>query len=141
MWVKIDNQNFDVTMGAPDGAEVAELVGLFLLNEINKVVPTAGLYRDDGLGVLKMSGPQVAKVVKKLHALFKKYKLKITVEANMKTTDFLDFEMDLNTGKVKPYRKPNNHPKYINVESSHPKTTIKSLPKMIQTRLSTLSST
>ena len=59
----------------------------------------------------------------------------------MKATDFLDFYMDLNTGKVKPYRKPNNYPNYINVESSHPKTTIKALPKMIQTRLSSLSST
>ena len=123
------------------GAEVAELVGLFLSSEINKLIPSAGLYRDDGAGVVQMSGPQITKVVKKLHAIFKKYKLKITVEANLKTTDFLDFEMDLNTAKVRPYRKPNNHPNYINVDSSHPKTTIKALPKMIQTRLSSLSST
>ena len=141
VWLKINNKDFDVTMGAPDGAEVAELVGLFLLSEINKLIPSAGLYRDDGAGVVQMSGPQITKVVKKLHAIFKKYKLKITVEANLKTTDFLDFEMDLNTAKVRPYRKPNNHPNYINVDSSHPKTTIKALPKMIQTRLSSLSST
>ena len=105
------------------------------------MIPTAGIYRDDGAGVVKMSGPQITKVVKKLHALFKKYKLKITVEANLKAIDFLDFYMDLNTGKVKAYRKPNNYPNYINVESSHTKTTIKALPKMIQTRLSSLSST
>ena len=45
--------NFDVTMGAPDGAEVCELVGLFLLSEIKEAFPSLdfGLYRDDGLAV------------------------------------------------------------------------------------------
>ena len=41
--------------------------------------------------------------------------------------------MDVNTGKAKAYRKPNNYPNYINMESSHPKNTIKALPNMIQT--------
>ena len=31
-WVKRDNPDFDVTMGSYDGAEVCELVGLYLLN-------------------------------------------------------------------------------------------------------------
>ena len=30
-WIKKDNYMFDVTMGSFDGAEVCELVGLFLL--------------------------------------------------------------------------------------------------------------
>ena len=44
---------FDVTMGAPDGAEVCELVGLFLLNEIKSKFPELefGIYRDDGLAI------------------------------------------------------------------------------------------
>ena len=32
-WVKKENENFDVTQGAFDSAEVSELVGLFLLSE------------------------------------------------------------------------------------------------------------
>ena len=32
IWVKKDNPNFDVTMGSFNGAEVCELVGLYLLN-------------------------------------------------------------------------------------------------------------
>ena len=32
IWVKKDNPYFDVTMGSFNGAEVCELVGLFLLN-------------------------------------------------------------------------------------------------------------
>ena len=51
VWVKKDNPDFDVTMGSFGGAEVCELVGLYLLDILrqefgeNKI----GLYRDDGL--------------------------------------------------------------------------------------------
>ena len=31
-WIKKDNSSFDVTMGSYDGAEVCELVGLFILS-------------------------------------------------------------------------------------------------------------
>ena len=54
-WVKKQSALFDVTMGAYDGAEVCELVGtymLFLISEkYNK--KDFGLYRDDGLGVVR----------------------------------------------------------------------------------------
>ena len=51
-WVKKGEVNFDVGMGAFHGAQVFELVGLFLLNLL-KGLPNfeAILYRDDGLGV------------------------------------------------------------------------------------------
>jgi hypothetical protein len=54
-WVKKGNTQFDVTMGAYDGAEVCELVGCFLLAEISKKFErnNIGLYRDDGLAVLR----------------------------------------------------------------------------------------
>ena len=44
---------FDVTMGASGGAEISELVGSFLLDEISKKYDknSIGLYRDDGLSV------------------------------------------------------------------------------------------
>ena len=52
-WVKKngENQLFDVTMGSYDGAEVCELVGLFLLSKLQPLlgVNRVGLYRDDGL--------------------------------------------------------------------------------------------
>ena len=51
-WIK-KNGLFDVTMGAPDGAEICELVGLFLLDKVRTDFPdlSFGLYRDDGLAV------------------------------------------------------------------------------------------
>ena len=62
--------------------------------------------------------------------------MKIVVEGNLKRIDFLDFEMDLEKETVKPWRKPNSEPKYINVSSSRPRANIKSLPGMIAKRLS-----
>ena len=141
VWIKKTGEKFDVSMGSPDGAEVAEFVGLYLLSLVNKEFPDSGLYRDDGAGVVRLSGPQTTKLVKKLHKIFNGEGLKITVEANLKTIDYLDFEMNLETGIVKPWRKPNSKPKYINVSSCHPNANIKSLPGMIQNRLSSLSST
>ena len=49
-------------MGSYDGAEVCELVELFLLNELNELFgkDNVGLYRDDGLAIVKnTSGPQM----------------------------------------------------------------------------------
>ena len=43
----------DVTMGSFDGAEVSELVGLFILNSLQKLFgKTVSVYRNDGLPVL-----------------------------------------------------------------------------------------
>ena len=111
-----------------------------MLSQVNKIFPESGLYRDDGAGVVRMTGPQITKLVKKLHKIFNEEGLKITVEANLKVIDYLDFEMNLDTGTVKPWRKPNSTPKYINVSSCHPQSNIKSLPGMVQARLSSLSS-
>ena len=58
IWAKKDNNKFDVTIGAWDGAEVAELVGLFIMDKVDKILPLSGLYRDDGLAVTQKSGPE-----------------------------------------------------------------------------------
>ena len=47
-WVKKGNENFDVGMGAWDGAETTDLVGLFLLSKMQNLDADLGLYRDDG---------------------------------------------------------------------------------------------
>ena len=49
-------------MGAYDGAEVAELCGLYVLHKLESVI---GLYRDDGLAVVKGSGPDIERLRKK----------------------------------------------------------------------------
>ena len=71
--------------------------------------------------------------------LFKDEGLDITVEPNLKITDFLDITLNLNTGKFYPYRKPNDTPLYVNKKSNHPPCIIKRLPIMINKRLSDIS--
>ena len=63
-WIKKQGGLFDVSMGAYDGPEVCELVNPYLLYVLSKKYSKNqfGLYRDDGLFVLKnKSGPQVKK--------------------------------------------------------------------------------
>ena len=70
-WVKKINQDFDVTMGSYDGAEVCELVGLFLLSKMKENFKNLnfGLYRDDGLGFThKLSGPKVERLRKDIRS-------------------------------------------------------------------------
>ena len=55
-WVKKDTSvEFDVTMGSYDGAEVCEIVGLFILDMLSKLFEknSIGLYRDNGLSFLQ----------------------------------------------------------------------------------------
>ena len=51
---------FDVTMGSYDGAEVDKLVGTIFLSKLGNVIgeKNTGLYRDDGLGVLRNINPR-----------------------------------------------------------------------------------
>ena len=71
-----------VTMSAYDVGEIFELVGLFILYKFQQIrkINNFGLYKDDGLAVVKnMSGPQYEKVKKELHVLFKEFGLNLTL--------------------------------------------------------------
>ena len=142
-WVKKDNSQFDVTMGSFDGAEICELVGLFILNKISKILGTenVGLYRDDGLAIIRSkSGPEMERTKKAIIQLFKSINLKITIECNLTNTDFLDVSFDLVQGDYKPFCKNNNTPRYVNALSNHPPNIKKEIPNMISKRLSANSS-
>ena len=141
-WRKKTTDNFDIAMGSYDGAECAELVGLFILNKIRDIIPHkhVGLYRDDGLAVLPGTQSEIERIKKRLHNLFKSFGLKIEVTAGMKVTDFLDIKLDLTTSTHRPHMKDNNQPIYINRKSNHPPNIKRQLPEMIGKRLSSLSS-
>ena len=129
-------------MGSFDGAEVCELVGLYLLNKIKPLLGSnnVGLYRDDGLAIVhKANGPKVGRLRKDIISLFKDEGLSITIDTNLIETDFLDVSFNLNTGKYFPFKKPNNTPLYIHSKSNHPPSIIKQLPSMTNKRISSLS--
>ena len=103
-------------MGSFDGAEVRELVGLYLLNKIKPLFGSnnVGFYRDDGLAIVhKANGLKVDRLRKDIISLFKDEGLSITINTNLIETDFLDVSFNLNTGKYFPFKKLNNKPLYI----------------------------
>ena len=72
----------------------------------------AGLYKDDGLGVVNdANGQKLDRLRKDIIEIFKSEGLSITRETNLIETDFLDVTFNLHTGKYFPYRKPNNDPR------------------------------
>ena len=141
-WTKKSQETmFDVTMGSFDGAETCEVVGSYLLSILKKKFGDCiGLYRDDGLAAFKKTPQQLEKIKKQICKIFSDNGLRITVEANAKVINYLDVTLDLNTGQYQPYNKPGNTPSYIHHESNHPPNIIKSVPKSINKRLATISS-
>ena len=71
-WVKKNEPGFVVSMGSLDSAEVCELVGLFLLSHLENLIPQnqLGLYRDDGLAVVNLPGPEVERLSKNVKLSF-----------------------------------------------------------------------
>ena len=127
-WVKKNNVGlFDVTMGSHDGAEVCELIGLFILKHLSEKFgnENVGLYRDDRLTLVRgTSGPLADKSRNELHAIFNNLGLEITADVNNHIVNFLDITLNLQEGSFSPYRKPNNDPLYIDHRSNHPPSVI-----------------
>ena len=93
-------------MGSYDGAEICELVGLYLLNRLSIVIDksSVGLYRDDGLAAINnANGPKLDRIRKDIIVLLKEEGLSITIETNLIETDFLDVTFNLATKKYFPF--------------------------------------
>ena len=134
---------WDITMGAYDGAQVTDLVGLYILHQLKTNIPEIdfGIYRDDGLGVHRRIPLTKLKGIKtKIVNLFEEMGLKITTEINTMKVNFLDVTLDLNNETYMPFRKPNDEPIYINRYSNHPRHVKENLPKAVNKRLNDLSS-
>eukprot|EP00794_Sanderia_malayensis_P002046 gene2046-biopygen1849 len=129
-------------MGSYDCAEVNELVGLLILNNLCDTYreENIGLYRDDGLAVFRnTTGPQADSIRKNIIRHFKSHGLNITLHTNLKIVSHHDVTFNLNNETYYPYRKPNNQPLYINVKSNHPANIIKKLLDSINRRISDIS--
>ena len=143
-WTKKNHSSlFDVIMDSFDGAEVCELIGLFLLDNLSEKYGknSVGLYRDDGLVFLRdASGSKSERTRKDITREFKRQGLNISISANRKICNFLDLTLKLTDGSYYPYRKPNNETLYIDTDSNHPPTIIKHLPAAIGRLISDISS-
>ena len=117
IWMKKgENALFDGTKGLYNGADVHELVGIYLLGKLSNIIDKkkTGLYRDDWLSVIgNANGLKLDRLRKDVIAILHNEGLNITIDSNLTTTDFLDVTLDLFLGKYSPYRKPNDCPLFV----------------------------
>ena len=117
-------------MGSYDGAETCELVGSFLLSQLQDLKINVGLYRDDGLAITNATSRDTENIKKEIFRIFNNNGLHITIEANKQIINFLDVTLNLNRPSLQ----------YVHRESNHPPITTKNIPAGIKKRLSSLSS-
>ena len=128
-------------MRSYDGAETCELVGCYLLSQLNQIPGIEiGLHRDDGLAVLNQTPREIERAKKEICQIFARNNLKITIEANKKVVNFLDVTLDLNTGKFRPYAKPLSTTLYVHSQSNYPPKILEIIPEAINRRLFSISS-
>ena len=79
------------------------------------------LYRCKGVALFKnINGHCPDKTRKEYHQLFKENGLSLEIECNLKTVNYLDITLHLNTGTYKPYHKPSDEILYIHAKSNLP---------------------
>ena len=139
-WTKKDTYScFDVTMGSYDGAEICELVGTHLLSLLANTVDKkdCGLYRDDGLIILrKTNRKKMERIRKSVINIFKDVSFKNEVKSNLKIVPFLDVTFNLSNECYSPYKKPNYNLLHVNTSSNYPPQIIKMLQSSTNERLS-----
>ena len=122
-WKKKDaDTTFDVTMGSYDGAELCELIGICIQSILTNILSkdNMGLYRDDGLFILrKINKQQTDSVRKKIISIFKNIDFKIEIVTNLTEVDFLDVTLNLENNTYYLYEKPNDKLIYIDVLMYH----------------------
>ena len=144
IWVKKTGE-FDVTMGSPDGAEVSELVGLYLLEQLRQtmiILPknSFGLYRDDGiLAFQTASGRRQEYIRQDLKDFFAEQGFKIEISPASSFIDYLDVRLHV-TGEHEIYYKENADTKYVHIQSNHPCSVLKNFKTNTENRLSKLCS-
>ena len=119
MWKKTNsNDNFNVPMGSFHGAEVCDLVGLYLLNPFaNNIIDTksVGLYKGDGLAFIKQKSKcNVCKINNQITRKLSDIGFNITINGSETFTNFLDIQLNLLTADFCSYIKPNAKTIYIN---------------------------
>ena len=127
-------------MGSYDGAETCDLVGSFLLSQLQDLNINVVLYSDDGLATTNTTLRDIENIKKEICRIFNRNGLRITIKTNKKIISLLDVTFNLNNSTYQPYTKPNTTLQYVHRESNHPPITTKNIPAGINKRLSSLSS-
>ncbi|GAB1597860.1 hypothetical protein Ahia01_000062700, partial [Argonauta hians] len=141
-WTKADNPDcYDIPMGASDPAQVTDLVGLFLLKEINYHFPRlqGGAYRDDFLFIVNSTARNFENIKKEIHGFFNRQGLSVEIGIETRTINYLDSTLNLDELRCEPYHKPREKLSYISQSSNHTQHVKVALTNSIATRISGLS--
>ena len=123
IYKKTTTDDCKVTMVLFDSAQIADLVGIYILDTLGRFLnlDNIGIYRDDRLiSIPNRNGPLTSKIQKNVIRAFRYMGLKIETSSNLKIIKFLDVTPNLNNNSFKPFSKANTTPTYINVSSNHP---------------------
>ena len=89
---------------------------------------------------VKVTSQKTDKIRKNKIKVFKNNGFSIDIVTNLVEINSLDVTFNLRNGSYRPYKKPNDELKYINVLSNHPPQILKQLTTAIRDRLSRNSS-
>ena len=107
-------------MGSFHGAEICNLVSLYILSRLKTGFDSCCLFRDDGVGDVDLYKPVLYE--RKRKATFKlmsEIGCKITLDLGSCQTNFLNVTLNLSNNTFCLYRKPNSLLKFININSDH----------------------
>ena len=96
---------FDVSIGAYDGAEISELIGLLILSKTKEAFPEInfGIYRDDGLGVYKDIPGRARDQIRKKYIMFFTNFLEIIIK-HKSGSAFVNSHKQTNTKMATPLK-------------------------------------
>ena len=96
-WVKSHVDNCGVPTGTYDSAQVADLIGIYILDTLGCIVnlEQVGLYRDDRISFIPDSNIPKTSKIQKIIRVFKLLGLQIEIASNWKIVDFLDVTLNL----------------------------------------------
>ena len=130
-------------MGGYDSAEIADLGDLYISKTLSRIVDPIqiGLFNNDSILYIPSSdGPKVSSIQKKIIRAFKFLGFKIKISSDIKIANSLDVTLNLSDNSYRPFLKTNQYPSYINLNTNHPSSIIKQVPKAVNMRVRRLSS-
>ena len=104
-------------MGGYDSAQIADLVGLYILDTLNRIDDPIqlGLYHDDGiLHLPHRDTPKCSSIQKKIIRAFKFLGFKIEISSNIKVANLLDVTLNFTDNTYRPFLKTDQYPSYFN---------------------------
>ena len=96
--IKNYTDSFDIPMDSFNSAQIADLIGIYILETLGKItdLKQIGLYRDNGfIFISDSNSPKTSKIHKKVMRAFKLPGFKIEIASNHKIVNFLYITFDL----------------------------------------------